>query len=55
MNAQKISGTTNVPEIANFHSKNKNTQNCVSSQVVKCTILTKTTLQTISIAPKPKA
>jgi hypothetical protein len=54
MNAQKIAGNTNVQEIANFHSKNKNTPNCVSSHEEKWTILTKATLQNISIAPKPK-
>ena len=55
MNAQNVAGTTNVQEVANFHSKNKNTLNYVSSQEAKWTILTKTTLQNISIVPKPKA
>ena len=54
MNAQNIAGTTNVQEIANFYSKNKNALNCVSSQEAKWTILAKTTLQNISIDPKPK-
>jgi hypothetical protein len=44
MKAQNLAGATNVQEIANFHSKNKNTLNCVSSQEAKWTILTKTTL-----------
>ncbi len=55
MNVQNIAGATNVPEIANFLSKNINTLNCVSSQEAKWTILSKTTLQNTSIAPKPKA
>ena len=55
MNTQNIAGATNVQEIANFHSKNKNTLNCVSSQEAKWTILTKTTLQNISIDPITKA
>ena len=55
MNTQKKVGTTNFQEIAKFHYKNKNTTNCVSSQEAKLTILTKTTLQNISIDPKPKA
>ena len=54
MNAQNIAGTTNVLEIANFYPKNKNTLNCVSLQEAKWAILTKTTLQKISNAPKPK-
>ena len=44
MNAQNISGTTNVQEIAYFYSKNKNTVYCVSFQKTKWT----------SIAPKPE-
>ena len=55
MNAQNIAGVTNVQKIENFHSKNKNTLNCVSSQEAKWTILTKTTLQNISIDPITKA
>jgi len=55
MNAQKIAGVANVQEIANFHLKHKNTPNCVSSHIAKWAILTKTTLQNIGIAPKPKA
>ena len=51
MIAWKVAGTTNDQEIANFHSK----KNYVSSHEAKWTILTKTTLQNISIAPKPKA
>ena len=55
MKAQNIVGTTNVQEVTNFHSKNKNTLNCVSFQEAKWTILTKTTLQNIRFAPKPTA
>jgi hypothetical protein len=52
MNGQKIVGTTNVQEIANLpFQKLKYPKLCVlpGSQ---WTILTKTTLQNISIAPK---
>jgi len=55
MNAQNIAGATSVQKIANFHSKNKNTLNCVSSQEAKWTILTKTTIQNISIDHITKA
>ena len=55
MNAQNIVGATNVHEIANFHFKNKNTLNCVSSQEAKWTILTKITLQSISLDNITKA
>ena len=55
MNAQNIAGAANVQEIASFHSKNKNTLNCVSSQEAKWTILTKITLQSISIDTITKA
>ena len=55
MNAQNIAGATYVQEIANFHSKNKNTLDCVSFQEAKWTILTKATLQNISIDPITEA
>jgi len=54
MNTQNISGATSAQEIANFHSKNKNTLNCVFSHEAKWTILTKTTLHNISIDPITK-
>ena len=55
MNAQNIVGATNVQEIANFHSKNKNSLNSVSSQEAKWTSLTKIILQSISIDTITKA
>ena len=55
MNTQNIAGATSVQEIANFNSKNIYTLNFVSSHEAKWTILTKTTLQNISIDPITKA
>ena len=54
MNAQNIVGASNDQEIANIYSKNKTTLNFVSSQRAKWNILTKTTLQNISIDPITK-